>query len=59
LSPKRLRLVHADQSTAARVALVELQRAKPGGLVALPPLFEWLEKGVRSPEVAAMLRGAR
>jgi len=59
LIPKRLRLVHADASTAARVALVELQRAKPGGLVALPPLFEWLAKGVRSPEVAAMLRGAR
>jgi tRNA1Val (adenine37-N6)-methyltransferase len=59
LVPKRLRLVHADSSSPARVALIELQRARPGGLVILPPLFEWTEKGVRSPEVSAALRGAR
>jgi tRNA1(Val) A37 N6-methylase TrmN6 len=59
LVPKRLRLVHSDAGTAARVALIELQRAKPGGLVALPPLFEWIGEGVRSPEVLAILRGAR
>lgn len=59
LVPKRLRLVHADASSPARVALIQMQRAKPGGLVVLPPLFEWQRKGVRSPEVEAMLRGAR
>ncbi len=57
LIPKRLRLVHADGGAPARVALIELQRAKPGGLVIEPPLFEWAEPGERSPEVAAILRG--
>jgi tRNA1(Val) A37 N6-methylase TrmN6 len=57
LIPKRLRLVHADASTPARVALIELRRAKPGGLEVLPPLFEWSEKGVRTPELALILAG--
>ncbi len=57
LVPKRLRLVHADASTPARVALIELRRAKPGGLVILPPLFEWSEKGVRTPDLALILAG--
>ncbi len=57
LVPKRLRLVHADAHSAARVALIELRRAKPGGLVILPPLLEWLEKGVRSPELTRILAG--
>jgi len=57
LIPKRLRFVHADASTPARVALIELRRAKPGGLVVLPPLFEWAEKGIRTPEVALILAG--
>jgi len=57
LIPKRLRLVHADSSAPARVALIELRRAKPGGLVILPPLLEWSEKGVRSPELAQILAG--
>jgi tRNA1Val (adenine37-N6)-methyltransferase len=57
LVPKRLRLVHADANTPARVALIELQRAKPGGLVILPPLLEWAAKGVRSSEVSAMIAG--
>jgi len=57
LIPKRLRLVHADATSPARVALIELRRAKPGGLVILPPLFEWAEKGVRSPELARILAG--
>lgn len=59
LVPKRLRLVHADDSTPARVALIELRRAKPGGLVVLPPLLEWSGKGVRSPELARILEGKR
>jgi len=57
LIPKRLRLVHADAGAPARVALIELRRAKPGGLVILPPLFEWAEKGVRSPELARVIAG--
>ncbi|MEI9939865.1 MAG: methyltransferase [Pseudomonadota bacterium] len=57
LIPKRLRLVHADANAPARVALVELRRAKPGGLVVLPPLFEWSKKGVRTPELALILQG--
>jgi len=59
LVPKRLRFVHADGSSPARVALLELRRAKPGGLVVLPPLFEWAEKGVRTQELALILSGKR
>jgi tRNA1(Val) A37 N6-methylase TrmN6 len=59
LIAKRLRLVHADSSSPARVALIELRRAKSGGLVILPPLFEWAEKGVRSPELAQILAGEK
>jgi tRNA1(Val) A37 N6-methylase TrmN6 len=58
LIPKRMRFVHADSNAAARIALIEMQRAKPGGLVILPPLFEWREKGVRSPEIAQLVRGS-
>jgi tRNA1(Val) A37 N6-methylase TrmN6 len=57
LIPKSLRLVHADAGSPARVALIELRRAKPGGLVILPPLFEWSDKGVRSPELTRILAG--
>ena len=35
LVPKRLRLVHADASRPARLALLELRHAQPGGLVDL------------------------
>src|SRR5450432_2393931 len=57
LVPKRLRLVHPDAGSPARIALIELRRAKPGGLVILPPLLEWSDKGRRSPELTAMLLG--
>ena len=59
LVPKRLQLVHADSSSPARVALIELRRAKAGGLIVLPPLFEWAGKGVRSPELTRILNGER
>ncbi len=59
LVPKRLRLVHADARSPARVALIELRRAQPGGLVILPPLLEWAEKGARSPELLRILAGKR
>ena len=57
LVPKRLRLVHADPTSPARVALLELRRAKPGGLVILPPLVEWAAKGVRTDELNRILAG--
>jgi len=57
LVPKRVRFVHADETSSARVALLELRRAKPGGLEVLPPLLEWSAKGVRSPELAQLLAG--
>ena len=57
LVPKRLRLVHADAGSPARVALIELRRAKPGGLVILPALLEWAAKGVRSSELTQILTG--
>jgi tRNA1Val (adenine37-N6)-methyltransferase len=57
LEPKRLRLVHADRSSPARLALVELRRARPGGLVVEAPLYEWLERGRRSPELSLIIGG--
>lgn len=59
LVPKRIRLVHAFESSPARLVLVELRRAKPGGLVIEPPLFEWASRGVRSEELVAITEGKR
>jgi tRNA1Val (adenine37-N6)-methyltransferase len=56
LVPKRLRLVHARQENTARLALVELRRAKPGGLIVLPPLVEWNGR-TRSREVEDIVAG--
>lgn len=55
LVAKRLRMVHADAESPARLALIELRRAQPGGLVVLPPLLEWAAKGVRSAELNQIL----
>jgi tRNA1(Val) A37 N6-methylase TrmN6 len=55
LVTKRLRFVHAFAASPARLALVELRRAKPGGLVVDPPLVEWTAPRVRSPEVRALV----
>jgi tRNA1Val (adenine37-N6)-methyltransferase len=50
LVAKRLRLVHARDDEPARLALVELRAARPGGLVIEAPLIEW--RGLRrSPEL--------
>lgn len=49
---KRLRLVHAFSERPARLALVELRRARPGGLMVEPPLIEWLRPRVPSPELS-------
>jgi tRNA1(Val) A37 N6-methylase TrmN6 len=59
LVPKRLRLVHAFSTSSSRLALVELRRAKPGGLVVEPPLVEWAARGVRSDELDALVSGKR
>jgi tRNA1Val (adenine37-N6)-methyltransferase len=50
LVAKRLRLVHAREDKPARLALIELRAARPGGLVVEPPLIEWLGRR-RSPEL--------
>jgi tRNA1Val (adenine37-N6)-methyltransferase len=56
LVPKRLRLVHARASAPARLALVELRIAKPGGLVVEPPLVEWVSNA-RSGELKSLVAG--
>ena len=53
LVAKRLRLVHARADEPARLALVELRAARPGGLVIEPPLIEWVGRR-RSPELLAL-----
>jgi tRNA1(Val) A37 N6-methylase TrmN6 len=57
LVPKVLRFVHAFADSPARLVLVELRKAKPGGLVVEPPLVEWVARGVRSPALAALVDG--
>jgi tRNA1Val (adenine37-N6)-methyltransferase len=57
LVAKRLRFVHARRDAPARVALVELRLAKPGGLVVEPPLVEWSAGGKRTRELAAIVAG--
>ena len=57
LVPKRLRLVHTRADAPARLVLVELRIAKPGGLVVEPPLLEWASARVRSPELLRIVRG--
>lgn len=58
LVPKRLRFVHGAPGRPARLVLVELRRARRGGLVIAPPLFEWTESGSRSPELTALVLGS-
>jgi tRNA1(Val) A37 N6-methylase TrmN6 len=55
LVAKRLRLVHARADSQARLALLELRRARPGGLVVEPPLVEWAAKGQRAPELSPLV----
>src|SRR5262249_14645917 len=56
LVPKRLRLVHPRSSEPARLVLVELRVANPGGLIVNPPLVEW-EGRARSPELTRIVAG--
>jgi tRNA1(Val) A37 N6-methylase TrmN6 len=53
LVPKRLRFVHARSHTAARLCLIELRAARPGGLVIEAPLVEW-DGRKRTPELQAI-----
>ena len=55
LEPKRIRFVHGKAGRPARVALVELARAKAGGLVVVPPLFEVGQDGKPTEEIADLL----
>ncbi|MFZ5894015.1 MAG: tRNA1(Val) (adenine(37)-N6)-methyltransferase [Myxococcota bacterium] len=57
LVPKRLQMVHAFADRAARLALIELRRAKPGGLVIEPPIIEWLAPGVATPLLLELTEG--
>ena len=56
LVAKRLRFVHARLEEPARLVLVELRAARPGGLVVEPPLYEWHGRK-RSPELLALSVG--
>jgi tRNA1(Val) A37 N6-methylase TrmN6 len=56
LEPKRLRFVHGKVERPARVALVELARAKAGGLVVDTPLVEIGPDGLATPELARLTR---
>jgi tRNA1Val (adenine37-N6)-methyltransferase len=59
LRPKRLRAVHANRESPARIVLVELRKANAGGLVIEPPLYEWEGERKPSTEMAKILRGER
>jgi tRNA1Val (adenine37-N6)-methyltransferase len=54
LYAKRLRFVHGTPEAPARVALVEAQAGRPGGLHVLPPLVERGPRGY-TPEMQALL----
>ncbi len=53
LVAKRMRFVHARESEPARLVLVELRVARPGGLVIEAPLIEWQGKR-RSAELSRL-----
>jgi len=54
LHAKRLRFVHGTPEAPARVALVESQAGRPGGLHVMPPLVERGPRGY-TPEMQALL----
>jgi len=55
LASLRLRLVHGIAAADARMALVELAKARQGELRVLPPLIVRTDEGAYTPEVAALL----
>jgi tRNA1Val (adenine37-N6)-methyltransferase len=56
LEPKRLRFVHAHATDPARVVLIEVMAAKPGGLVVEGPCVE-REGGAVSSELTRIIAG--
>jgi tRNA1Val (adenine37-N6)-methyltransferase len=54
LHAKRLRFVHGTPDAPARIALVEAQAGRPGGLIVTPPLVERDPRGY-TPEMEALL----
>jgi len=54
LVAKRLRFVHADREQPARLCLIEVRRARPGGLIVEAPLYEWEGRQIRSKELDAL-----
>jgi tRNA1Val (adenine37-N6)-methyltransferase len=54
LHPKRMRFVHGAPGAPARVALVEAQAGRPGGLMVMAPLVEHASRGY-SPEMETLL----
>ena len=54
LYAKRLRFVHGTPEAPARVALIEAQAGRPGGLHVMPPLVERGPRGY-TPEMQALL----
>jgi tRNA1Val (adenine37-N6)-methyltransferase len=54
LHAKRLRFVHGNPESPARIALVEAQAARAGGLNVMPPLVERGARGY-TPEMQALL----
>jgi tRNA1(Val) A37 N6-methylase TrmN6 len=57
LVAKRLRFVHSDPEKPARLCLIELRRANPGGLIVEAPLYEWTAARTPSPELVALTSG--
>ncbi len=57
LVAKRLQFVHPFERAPARLALLELKRAKEGGLAVEPPIVEWAARGVRTALLADITEG--
>ena len=55
LHAKRLRFVYGTPAALARIALVEAQAGRPGGLGVLPPPLVEREGGQYTPELRALL----
>jgi tRNA1(Val) A37 N6-methylase TrmN6 len=57
LVAKRLQFVHPFERAPARLALLELKRAKEGGLLVEPPIVEWAARGVRTGLLSDLTEG--
>jgi tRNA1Val (adenine37-N6)-methyltransferase len=57
LHAKRLRFVHGTPERPARIALIEAQAGRPGGLQVLPALVERTTRGYTAEMQALLARG--